>query len=518
MKKLQHIFVTLCLILFAAHTASAQNNVFWGPTYKSSPGLYALFYLAGGNSDNYFMVSRPVNKNELLKFDFNHKLISTSPIDFRFNGAELMFEEFITTKSKKFGMFSNYDKKAKTFSIQAAELVGGNFEPIKEVAVQHYIGQYKYIEDVGLNILGNTDDDATGSFAISLDKNYVAKIRILSNKESGQADLISVIVFDENLKVKWQKLQDFPYNDKKLDIQNFVVNNFGEVFLAITLDLPKMEVEKGLPYYNYQVVKITDSDFKEYKLNLSGNNVVSTACLFSSPENNDIYIGGFCKDKEKQTSGDNCLFFSKLDNATGSLNSKVYPFSKEFLDGMVKNKKIEDGDGIVNFKIKDFITFSDNTFSFIAEKSYITYSINALNGSSKTIYNTDEIIIPRFESNGELRNLVKLDKYYSSIDILRTSYFMGVKNNKLFLLFNDFKSQDEVIEANKVVYLKASNNTCTSLAIIDAKGQLESKKTLFTGKETNGFFFPSNSMQFEDKLLINTSYMMKYRFGTLKLE
>ena len=89
--------------------------------------------------------------------------------------------------------------------------------------------------------------------------------------------------------------------------------------------------------------------YKDYKLNLTGDNVISTAGLFISPENNDIYVGGFCKDKDKLTDGDNSIFFSKLDITTGSLNSKVHPFSKEFLDGMVKNKKIEKGDGIVNF-------------------------------------------------------------------------------------------------------------------------------------------------------------------------
>ncbi|MBK7138263.1 MAG: hypothetical protein IPH74_04215 [Bacteroidetes bacterium] len=46
--------------------------------------------------------------------------------------------------------------------------------------------QYKFIAGFGFGISGYTDEDATGSFAISSDKNFVATIRTLSSKESGQ--------------------------------------------------------------------------------------------------------------------------------------------------------------------------------------------------------------------------------------------------------------------------------------------------------------------------------------------
>ncbi len=176
---------------------------------------------------------------------------------------------------------------------------------------------------------------------------------------------------------------------------------------------------------------------------MNGNNVISTAGLFISPEKNDIYVGGFCKDKEKETDGDNSLFFSKLDITTGSLNSKVHPFSKEFLDGLVKNKKIEDGDGIVNFRIKDFVTFSDNSFSFVAEKSYVVVRTTTTNGRTSTtvIYYTNEIIIPRFDQNGELKNLVKIDKDYASTSPLAVSYSLGIKNDKYFYCIKRFKKK-----------------------------------------------------------------------------
>ena len=526
MKKLQHIFVTVCFILFVASTANAQYKINWGPIYEKEGGMFSSFYLAGGDENNYFMVMKPKKENNLLKFDFNHKLISTSPINFKFNGEDLLLREFITTKSKTFGIFSNYDKKKNIFSIQAAQLEGGNFKPIKEVAMQPYKVQYKFIGGYESEFSGYTDEDASGGFAISSDRNYVATIRTLSSKESGQADVISVIVFDESMNVKWQKIQDFPYKDKKLDIQDFIVSNNGDVYLAVTLDLPKKEKKKGIPYYNYQVVKISENDYKEYKLTVPGNNVVSSAGLFISPKENEVYIGGFCKDEEKETDGDNGLFYSKLDITTGNLNTKVHPFSKDFLDGLVKNQKIEDGDGIVNFRVKDFVTFSDNSFSFIAEKTYRVIYITYQNGRkyTRTYYHTNEIIIPRFEQNGELINLVKLEKDYTSFSPLTISYSLGVNNDKLFLLYNETKSRTEGVVEEKLKinlfrpYKGVESRSYTTLAVIDNNGKLESEETLFTGSETEGYFFPWHSGQFGEKLLINIYSGKNYHFGTLKLE
>ena len=191
------------------------------------------------------------------------------------------------------------------------------------------------------------------------------------------------------------------------------------------------------------------------------------------------------------------------------MNSKVHPFSKEFLDGMVKNKKIEKGDGNVNFRIKDFVTFSDNSFSFIAEKSYVVTHTSSMNGRTSTtiIYHSDEIIIPRFDQNGELKNLVKIDKEYGSTSPFTVSYSLGINNDKLFLLYNDSKSREEGAAEKKggLFSMFSAKNLFTTFSVIDY------------GSETDGMFCPYNSTQLGDKLLINILHGKNYHFGTLKL-
>ena len=67
-------------------------------------------------------------------------------------------------------------------------------------------------------------------------------------------------------------------------------------------------------------------------------------------------------------------------------------------------------------------------------------------------------------------------------------------------------------------YKGVESRSYTTLAVIDNNGKLESEETLFTGSETEGYFFPWHSGQFGEKLLINIYSGKNYHFGTLKLE
>jgi hypothetical protein len=117
-----------------------------------------------------------------------------------------------------------------------------------------------------------------------------------------------------------------------------------------------------------------------------------------------------------------------------------------------------------------------------------------------------------------------LDKDYSGFSPMIVSYSLGIKDNRLYLLYNDTKSRTEGVVEEKLKinlfrpYKGIEPRSYTTLSVIDNNGKLESEETLFTGSETDGFFFPWNSEQFGDKLLINIYSGKNYHFGTLKLE
>lgn len=486
------------LILFFAFPSNAQPKVDWGSTYEKQGSLYSSFYLAGGDANNYYVVM----DGNLLGFDFSHKLKSTTSLDLQINNQKVYFRDVITTKSKTFGVFSDFDKKKNAVFIQTAELENGKVKPVREAIMQPLDIQYKLVQGFGTINYG-----AKSKIVISSDKSRVATIRTLSNKTPEYVDKISIIVFDENMNVKWQKIQNFPIKDSKLLIQDFIVSNNGEVFIAVSLDLPK----GSSPNFTCKILKCTENDFIDYKINLSDNYIVSrdNFLLSSQANTNEVLISGFCR---KGDSGEeNGVFFSKLDVSSGIISSKAHGFSDEFLQELLKNRNFSSGKEIFNFKVSDFVSFPDGSFSFIAERNYNTVS------SSSNLTYSEGLIIPRFESNGEIRNMTKVDKSYGHILIDLTSYTVAIKNNKLFLLYNDFVNRQEG-NISGGGFLGAKKNSFTTLSIIDEKGNLEVQKTLFSGLETNGLFYRSNSAQVGGNILINILNPKDFHFGTLKLE
>ena len=511
MKKITLLLACLLLTSYSF----GQMKVKWGPVYKNE-GAFTKFYLAGGDVNNYYLLMRPKKDNTLLKFNYNHNLVGETPITFEYNGDNLMLKEFIHTKTKTFGVFTDYDKKLNAFTIQAAEFSGGKFSPIKEIARQPYLIQYKYFYYFAL---GKTDNDETGGFSVSADSSYVATIQTLSSKEKSQADQISVIVFDENMQVKWQKIQDFPYKDKKLDIHDFVVSNNGDVYIAATLDIDRKNKGVGMPDYSCKIFRITNDKFQDFSIELKGRNVASSIGLFVSSNNEDVYFGGFSMDRDNGTKGDNGTFFGKLNVTSEKITATAHPFSKAFLDGLVGEIGIDKGNGVKRFIIKDFVSFPDGSFSFVAEKyfEFTTSSSSANATNTVTTYYTNEIIVPRFEENGVLRNIVKIDKEYRNTKPMYTSYCLASYNNKLFLLYNDTKTKGEITtNGSKPTY--SALNLISDLAIIGADGQIESTKTLFANNESNGDYSPKFSRQFGDKLIICNFKGAEYQYGTLILK
>lgn len=87
----------------------------------------------------------------------------------------------------------------------------------------------------------------------------------------------------------------------------------------------------------------------------------------------------------------------------------------------------------------------------------------------------------------------------------------------LYLIFNDNKSKEEKRGKKVSKGFFASligQNIYTDITILNSKGILEYRDLLFTGKDITDFFCNGLSHTISDKILINTTIMTKYQFGT----
>jgi hypothetical protein len=520
MKKSPYLYL---LILFVALSklSLAQQKVTWGPVYQKEGTQFAELNFVGADEKFYYLIMRPKKSNKLLQFDFNHNLVKSSELPFEYGGENLPLSEIIHTKMGAFALFAKYEKKDNYFSLHTSEFNQGVFQPLKLAVKTSFATNFKYMY-FGNHYLPYDlyDQDVTEGFVLSPDSNYVACLQTL-NKDFSKADKINIHIFDAKMKLVYQKTYDFKYKDKKLDIQDFVVNNKGEVYLSAAIEITESQKSSYYPDYAFKLFKFTKENMEEYDLSLGGNNLLSSSTILIDNNDKSIKIGGFYKDKTKLSGGDNGVVFGTFDLETSKFSFKTFPFTNGFLSGLLNEKKIEKGGGLKDFYIKDFITFNDGSYAFISEQMKISINSNVSTSTASSQYkyrfNTHEIVVSIFSKNGELIKNVKLNKDFETYNLLNSSYSLGQYNDKLYLIFNDNKTKEEMNgdKGNKgyIAALKGES-IYTDIAIINSKGVLEYRGLLFSGKDITGYFNNGLTRTIGDKILINTTILTKYQYGT----
>ncbi len=488
--------ILLCITFLFIFSSIDAQKIKWGPHYKKEGGLYSNFFVVGHDAKHYYVNMRPKKKGgTLLTFDYNHKLVSNKKIQLKYNGKKITPSSFIKTNSKTFAYMWQYDKKQKKYHNLVAEFNKGKFGKVKKIFEENREG---------------------GGYRTSANKKYVVFYSHIENKS--KADEIKITVFDENLKKVWKKTQKFPYRDKDLVIDDFLVSDEGKIFISTFYrDRRKKKDKEDDIQSTFKIFKVTEGDFSEIAVTLKNKDKINEANLFLQPATNDVYLGGFYSEygKKKRVSG---VFFGKIDIHSEAVELATHKFSEEFMEGLATKKQIKKDKGVsYSFDILKWITFDDGSFSFIAEKLYTKTHQTYSNGQWRTYYtyHSDEIIIPRFNTQGDLIHIEKIEKNFGSRAIIERSFAYIPYDGKIYLVFNDYKKRAERKEVKNSGIKKGSRYT--DICIINQDGKVEKRKTIFTNKEVDSFFVPSLSFSEGNKLVIGTRKMKKYKFGTLKL-
>jgi len=163
--------------------------------------------------------------------------------------------------------------------------------------------------------------------------------------------------------------------------------------------------------------------------------------------------------------------------------------------------------------------FQDGSISFIAEENYMnTRTYTNSRGVMKTSYtfHTNDIILPRFSNTGELINIQKIEKSFTSSNSLNTSYNIALCNSKTYLIFNDFKDKSELKKMGGKK--KKQKWKYADLVVIGENGDIEYNNTLFNSDEIDLEFIPAMSDYNSNTILLGSMSMKKYAFGTLQLD
>ena len=313
-----------------------------------------------------------------------------------------------------------------------------------------------------------------------------------------------------------------------------IVTNDGEVYLLAKVDKEnklggkvKSRKSKNLPDFDYHICHINQEGILEHTVDIGARFGATDMGIFFPKDNTEQYLlAGFYSNDEFGPNRINGVFFTYGDKDFKKNEVKVHKFEKGFLENLTLDRAIKKGKGVPStFAIKDMLEYKDGTIGFIAEETYFTQNTyntgpgigigarnSFLNQTRTIVYNTNNIIIPKFDVEGNLLNIQKIEKEYNSEWPTTTSYSLAINKGKAYVVFNDFKKRKEARAMNK------KGRLFTDLVVIGVEGEIENRETLFSNKEIDLYFNTVFSGYNDKVMLIGTASSRNYQMGTLRFD
>lgn len=509
--------LNLCLILsFGALKSQNEYPIDWGPVYKKDGGLFSSMQLIEMDDEYYYLMFDTRKRTTIGKFNHQHKLIATKKAPFNYSLYNSNLNKIIHTKNGTFGYLSSI--KNKKWELYASRFNQGNFGKLRLI----HSHPYHYELKIGFGwITTSATSDNANELVLSRDSSFVAFTNIISTGDKrNREESFNISVFDADLKILWKRIQKLPYPDKDLSITQTIISNDGTVYVLGRLyDKEKKKQSKGLPSYDFKIFQITETGLNEFDLRI-GESIAPTdvRLYFPSESTSELLVSGFYTDDQRR-SGLQGVFFANGTKENGIEHIEIHDFDAEFLEGLISDRAIEKDKGLEsNYDFGSLLYFGDGSLGFIAENRYVTVHTTYTNGRPSTyyVYHSEDLVLVRFSTEGELLGLQKVPKNYQTRrGWAMVSYSLALHNDKVYLMFNDLKTRSE----RKEIKTK-KGGTYTDLAVINEKGELEYHETLFNNKEIDLIYIPTMSAFVAGKLLIGAIEPMfpDYKMGIIELK
>lgn len=529
-----------------AQTSAAPAKLNWGPD-NNEPGNTVATKVIGIAPDGFYVLRQKVQKSANAKprvwvelFSKEMKLVRSEEMDLKYKRKQRDFENVLYLGGKLYLLtsFNNTAKKR-------------NYLFKQEVSTKSLVAN-KNLEMICETEARNKEVEGSFAYSISKDSSNLLIYNELPY-EKKSPERFGFRVFDQNFELLWEKNIVLPYNDDKFTVEEYRVDNDGNVFLLGVLyeDNAKYR-RRGNPTYRYVVLAYMDkgNTFEEYRIDLEDKFI--TDLTFRIGNDGNLVFAGFYS--ERGTYSVKGTYFFHLDPLDRAIkNRKATEFNFEFRTAFMSDKNRqkaavaeERGDArkapeLFDYSLDELVLRSDGGAVLVAEQYFVEqdnynnypYAFNPYYSpfydpfyynrynqrQTDYYYHYNDIIVINISPDGQIEWSSRIPKrqetrndggYYSS-------YAMTTTRDGFFFLFNDdgrnFGRND-----GKLYTYTGSNNSVVALAQVNIKGEV-SVYPLTSNRDAGVVTRPKMCKQIgKREMAVLGERGRGYRFGSLTFE
>ena len=567
MKNIRFCLLIIFLSLFS--TAKAQQvadedhrtpaQVAWSEEYQEPAnseikkiiateggGFYALRMHQGG------LMGQGAQKPLIEYYNGRMKLVRSRELDLAYSGKDRFIKDVVMVSGRLWLLSYFYNEKHEKTYLFAQEIN------------KNTLGLMKEVIKIGEQAETNRNHEDVFSVAQSRDSSKVVIFNRQPQSKDGQS--FSLSVFDADFNEMWGKDAKLPYGKKNFKVNDYQVDNKGNVYLLgiIYTEGANRLKRDGKATYQYDIVAyMRDStiDVQEYKIALKDKFV--TDLTFRIADDGEMICAGFYSEKDVKGVKGSCFF--KINPKTKDMTSiSTREFDFNFMTANLSEKSkaqaklaIEHDDKtrepeLFDYSIDKLIMRSDGGVIMIAEQYYIeerrldnspygnnAYGYNSWNspyyssfynpygynryGNNRNrvdyYYNYNDVIVVNIQPDGEIAWTSRIPKHQISINDqgIYSSYAMSIVADKLYFAYNENpKNLDP--NRKKNVSETPDKYSVVTLAEVSKDGSLK-RYPMFSNKDKGIVTRPKICRQVGRRdMAIYGESGRNYRFGLLTFD
>ncbi|MEM1322656.1 MAG: hypothetical protein AAGG75_20495 [Bacteroidota bacterium] len=524
--------------LYAQNDPDIPADIKWGPEMKE-PGNSMITKIIGTTPKGFYTLREKTGgglgdngttKIRLEYYNNDMKIMKSNEIALKYKSKKMSFEDvfFLNGKIYLFSSFHNEAKKK-------------NYLFMQEVSIRSLAPR----KNLKLLAEMDTRNKKRGIFDnhISRDSSKILIYNQLPYKKK-QPERFALRVYDNEFNELWNRDISLPYNDEKFSIEEYQVDNNGNVFLLGVIYEDKSRVRRnGRPTYEYTILTYTEDgeDAQEYKIRLDQEFL--TDMTFRVADNGDLVCSGFYSERGTYSVKGTCFF--RIDTESKEIyNLNLKEFDFDFITEYLSDKKKEKlknaerkgnkkkAPELYRYSLDKLILRSDGGALLIAEQYFVQIRDNfdrfnpAFGGfdpywngvrNQDYLYNYNDIIIVNIRPDGEIEWTGRIPKRQVTVNDggYFSSYAMSIIRDKIYFVYNDNGRNFEEANSDRI-YSYNGKYSVIALTELNRDGSMITYP-LFSNAEAEIITRPKICKQIGKKdMVIYGERGRKYKFASLQ--
>lgn len=378
-------------------------------------------------------------------------------------------------------------------------------------------------------------NDGSFGFEFSSDSTKLLVYYNLPYDKHG-VEKVGVHVFNQSMDQIWRKTITIPYTDELFTVEDFEIDNDGNVYVTGVEYNEKLKVKrKGKPNFKYHVISYTQNGKEENDLPIEVEGKFLTDMKVRPNNNGELLCGGFYSGLGRYSIEGS--FFLRVDSKTGDVKTASFEdFGIDFITQNLsarqeKKARKKDAKGktpeLFQFDLDAMVMREDGGVVLVAEQFFVkvvtTTSVGP-NGAMTTTtnyhYYYNDLIVISVSPEGQIEWNTKIPKFQHTVNDYGyySSYAMSIVDDKLHFIFNDHPKNLVLEPGQRVRNFGAGKETLVVLITVDGSGQVE-KEPLFSVRDTDVVTRPKVCEQIGDREMVVFGQRKKnHRLGVVSFK